>query len=51
MGLEFSLHIFETSSNIRFPTNPFIGGRLVQCGKKEKPDEAQSRFSRFCELA
>jgi hypothetical protein len=30
---EFSRHIFEKCSNIKFNENTFIGSRVVQCGR------------------
>ena len=35
MKLEFSRQIFEKISNIRFYENPFIGSRVVQCGRTD----------------
>jgi hypothetical protein len=32
MKLEFSLHIFEKRSNIKFHENPSSGNRVVACG-------------------
>jgi len=57
--LEFSRQIFETPSNIKFPGNPSSGSRVVACGQRErrtdgrtdKHEEANSRFSQFCEGA
>ena len=47
MTLEFSLQIFEKSSNIKFRKNPSSGSRLVPCGRTERHDEAIGRFSQF----
>jgi len=33
MKLEFSRHIFEKSSNIKFHENPSSGSRVVPCGR------------------
>jgi hypothetical protein len=35
MKLEFSLQIFEKSSNIQFLENPSIGSRVVPCEQKD----------------
>jgi hypothetical protein len=51
MELEFSLHIFEKYSNIKFNENPSIVDRVVPRGQTDRHDEANSRFSQFCELA
>jgi len=51
MKLEFSQQIFEKYSNIKFYENPFSGSRVVLCGWKDGHDEANSRFSQFCERA
>jgi hypothetical protein len=53
MKLEFSSHIFEKDSNIKFNQNPSSGSRVVACGRtnRQTPDEANSRFSQFCERA
>jgi len=40
MTLEFSLHIIEKSSNIKFHKNPSIGNRVVPCGQTDKLGEA-----------
>jgi len=52
MKLEFSRHVFgEKSSNIKFHENSSSGSQVVPCGRTEKHDEANSRFSKFCEGA
>ena len=51
MKLEFSRHIFEKSSSIKFHQNPASGSRVVPCGRKDGHDEANSHFSQFCERA
>jgi hypothetical protein len=53
----FSQQLFEKSSNIQFYERPSFGSRIVQCGqidgqtdgRTNKHDEANSRFSQFCE--
>ena len=51
MKLEFSKHIFEKSSNIKFHENPSNGSRLVPCGRTDEQtdrlDEANSPFRNF----
>ena len=57
MKLEFSQQIFGKNSNIKVDQNPSSGSRVVPCGQKhgqtdrwtEGHDEANSRFSQFCE--
>jgi hypothetical protein len=57
MKFEFSQQIFEKSSNIQLHENPSFGSRIVPCGqidgqtdgRTNKHDEANSRFSQFCE--
>ena len=39
MKLEFSLQIFEKSSNMKFHENPSSGSRVVPCGWTEKQTE------------
>jgi hypothetical protein len=51
MKLEFSRQIFEKYSNIKFNENPSSGSRAVQFGQTDGHDEANGRFSRFCERA
>jgi hypothetical protein len=43
--------IFEKSSNIKFHELPSSGSRVVPCGRTDRHDEANSRFSQFCERA
>jgi hypothetical protein len=46
------LDSFSTkSSNIIFHKNPYSGSRTVPCAQTDKPDEANSRSSQFCECA
>jgi len=50
--LEFSQNIFEKYSNIKFHEHPSSGSRrAVPCGRTDRNDEANSRFSQFGELA
>jgi len=51
MKFEFSEQIFEQSSNIKFHENLSSGSRIVPCGETDGHDEANSRFSKFCERA
>ena len=43
--------IFEKYSNIKFRENPSSESRGVPCGQTDRHDEANSRFSQFCERA
>ena len=47
MKQNFSLHIFEKCSNIKFNVNPFSGGRGVPSGRTDEQDKANSRFPKF----
>ena len=50
MKFEFSGRIFEKkSSNIKFYENPSSGSRMLTDGQMDRYDEANSRFSQFCE--
>ena len=53
MKIEFSQHIFENCSNIKFHENSSSGSQVVPCGQTVglAHDEANSRFSHFCERA
>jgi hypothetical protein len=55
MELEFSRQIFEKYSNVKFNENPSSGSRIVPFeqtgGLTDRHDEANNRFSQFCELA
>ena len=51
MKFELSQRIFEKYSNIKFHDNPFRGSRVVPYGRTDGHDEANSRFSQFCEGA
>jgi len=43
--------LFEKYSNIKFSENPFSGNRVFPCGGTDRRDEANRRFSQFCERA
>jgi len=47
MKFEFSQQFVEKCSNIKFHENPSGGSRVVQCGKTDRHDETNSRFSHF----
>ena len=49
--LQFSRQIFEKYSNDKFYENVFSGSRVVPCGQTDRHDEANNRFSQFCERA
>jgi hypothetical protein len=55
MKLEFSRHIFEKYSNITYNGNLSNGSWVLQCGqidgRTDRHDEANRRFSQFCEGA
>jgi hypothetical protein len=55
MKLEFSRQILEKFSNIKFDENPSCGSGVVPCGqtdgRTDRYDEANNRFSQFCERA
>jgi len=55
MKVEFCGQIFEKYSNNKFHENLSTGSRVVPCGltdrRKERYDEVNRRFSRFCERA
>jgi hypothetical protein len=36
--------MFEKYSNVKFHENPFIGSRVVPCGRRDGHDETNSRF-------
>ena len=46
--LEFSRHIFEQYSNIKFDENPSSRSRVVPCGRTERHN-VNSRFSQLYE--
>ena len=47
MKLEFSVEIFEKFSSVNFHENPSIGSQVVWCERRDRHDEANSRFSKF----
>jgi len=51
MKLEPSRQILEKYSNIKFHEYPSSGSRVVPCGRADRHDEANIRFSQFCERA
>jgi len=51
MKLEFSWHIFEKYSNIKFHENLSSDIRVVPCGQTDGHGEANSRFSQYFERA
>jgi len=51
MHLEFSQQIFEKYPNIKCHENPSNESRVVLCGRMDRHDETNSRFSPFCQSA
>jgi len=59
MKFEFSQHVFEKCSHIRFDEKLISGSRVFACGQAKRRnvgqtdgrDEANSGFSQFCERA
>ena len=51
MRLEFSRQIFEERLNMKFHKNPSIESRVFFLTRTDRHDEANSRFSQFCERA
>ena len=47
MKLEFSIQIFEKSSNNKFHQNPSNGSRVVPCGRTDRHEEADRGYSQF----
>ena len=47
MRLKFSQQIFEKYSNLIFKENPSSGNWVVWCGRADRHDEANSRFSQI----
>jgi len=43
MRIEFSPHIFEQCSNIKFHENPYSRSRVVPCGQTDRHDETNCR--------
>jgi hypothetical protein len=50
MKLEFFQQILE-NSDIKFPEAPSIDSPVVPCGRTDRRDEADCRFSQICERA
>jgi len=56
MNLDFSRHIFEKYSNIKFHENPFSGAKLFHAGGRtdgqtDRHGETNSRFSQLLKQA
>jgi len=54
MKLEFSRQIVGKDSNVMFHENPSIGNRFIYGrtgGRTDRYDDANNRFSQFCEHA
>jgi hypothetical protein len=51
MKLEFSLQIFEESSNIKFRENQFIWSRIVPCGRTERQEDITKLLVAFRNFA
>jgi hypothetical protein len=53
MKLEFSEQIFEKYSDAKYHENLSSDSRVVVCGQTDgqRHDEANSRFSQFCQRA
>ena len=53
--IEFSLRIFEKSSNIKFHENVSSGSRVVPCGRKDSWTGGQTDMTKlifaFCKIA
>jgi hypothetical protein len=47
MKFASSRQIFEKNPNIRFNENPFSGSWADSCGRTDRHDEDNSRFSQF----
>jgi hypothetical protein len=45
------LHRISKKSDIKLHENPSSGSGIVPCGQTDRHDEANSRFSQFCERA
>jgi len=45
----FSIKIFKKHTNIELHANPSSGSRVFLCGRTDRHDETNSRFSQFCE--
>ena len=46
-----TLQIFKKYLNSKFHETPASGSRVVPCGQRDRHDEANSCFSKFCERA
>jgi hypothetical protein len=51
MKIEIPCQIFEKYSPIKFNKNPSIGSRVEPRRRTDAHDEANGRFSQFCEGA
>jgi hypothetical protein len=51
MKVEFSQHIFEKYSYIKFDENLSSGSRVFLWGQTDRHNEADSLFLQFCEHA
>ena len=51
MKLKFARQIFEHYFNIKFRKNLSSVSRVISRGQTDRHDEANSRFSQFCESA
>jgi len=49
MDVEFSRQIFEKYINTKFKENSSSGSRVVPCGRTDRHDEVNSRYSQLCE--
>jgi hypothetical protein len=50
MKIEFYRQIFDEYSNIVLHENSFSVSRVVPCGRTDRHDEANCRFSQFCKM-
>jgi hypothetical protein len=51
MTLEFSGHIFEQYSNVKFPDNPSSGSRVVPCRETDEETDMMKLIVAFCNFA
>jgi len=51
MELDFSQQIFKKILDNEFYENSSSGNQVVPCGGTDEHDEANNRFSQFCERA
>ena len=51
LNLDFIERFFEKYSNIKFHEDLPSGSRVVPCGRTDRHDEANSRFSQFWKSA